>query len=325
MMRRRGLTVLAGAVLAMPFIRPARAAIKLRFAIAHSTHDQFGVAARKFAEAVRAGTDGRVQVEVFTDGSMGSEESTLAGVQAGTLDLAMAASGLLGSQAPEIGLLDMPFLFRDTAHARAVLDGSIGSDYANLAAAKGIPVLAWAENGVRHMTANRPIRTAADLKGLKLRIMPAPLLLSAFQTMGADASVLSFQLVYEALRIGEFDAQENPVSTIISARFYEVQSHLILTGHTYSAACIVASSDLLEDLSPPDRLLFSAAAKAATTASRDFNDQASKSSLGWLRTQGMTVIEDPDRASFQQSAAPAEAAAALQFGGDRIARIRSVV
>ena len=324
MIKRRGLTVLAGAALAMPFIRPARAAVRLRFAIAHSTHDQFGIAARTFAEAVRAGSDGRLQVEVFTDGSMGSEESTLAGVQAGTLDLAMFASGLLGGQAPEIGLLDMPFLFRDTAHARAVLDGPIGAEYAGLAAAKGVPVLAWAENGVRHMTANRPIRSAADLSGLKLRIMPAPLLLSAFRTMGAEASVLSFQLVYEALRIGQFDAQENPVSTIMSARYYEVQSHLILTGHTYSAACIVASSDLLEDLSPPDRQLFAAAAKAATAGSRDFNDRAFRPSLDWLRDHGMTVIADPDRASFQRAAAPAEAAAALQFGADRIARIRSV-
>ena len=308
----------------MPFIRPARAAVKLRFAIAHATHDHFGETARTFAEAVRAGSDNRIQIEVFTDGSLGSEESTLAGVQAGTLDLAMVASGLLGSQAPEIGLLDMPFLFRDKAHARAVLDGPIGHEYADLAAAKGIPVLAWAENGIRHMTANRLIRNAADLKGLKLRIMPAPLLLSAFRTMGADAKVLSFQLVYEALRVGEFDAQENPVATIISANFQKVQSHLILTGHTYSAACIVVSSDLLEDLSPPDRQLFAAAAKAATARSRDFNDEASISGVNWLRNQGMTVIADPDRASFQRAALPAEAAVALQFGADHIARIRSI-
>jgi tripartite ATP-independent transporter DctP family solute receptor len=322
MMSRRQLGVAAAAALAMPCVRPARAAQRLRLGVAQVANSHYGAAATALADGLRAGTDGRVQVEVFTDGALGSEEAMLAGVRAGTLDLTIVASGLLGTYAPEVGLLDLPFLFRDAAHARAVLDGPVGQAYAAAAAAQGVPVLAWAENGVRHLTANRPVRTAADLRGLKLRIMPAPLLLEAFRAMGADAASLSFPLVYEALRVGKFEAEENPIPIIIQSRFYEVQSHLILTGHTYSAACIAASPDLLEDLGPADRRVLADAARAGVAKSREFVTAAEVTGLARLRDGGMTVITDPDRASFVEAAAAAEAGAALRFGADRIARLR---
>lgn len=283
----------------------------------------YGAAAAALADGVRAGTDGRIQIENFYDGSLGSEEGMLASVRASTLDMTIVASGLLGTYAPEVGLLDMPFLFRDAARARAVLDGPCGQEYAEAAAAKGVPVLAWAENGMRNLTANRPVRNAAELRGLKLRIMPAPLLLDAFKAMGADAASLSFPLVYEALRVGKFEAQENPIPLIVSARFYEVQSHLMLTRHTYSAACIAASPDLMEDLSPADRQVFTKAARIGALRSREFVTKAEMTGVARLREQGMVVITDPDRASFIAAAAPAEAAAAQRFGADRIARLRS--
>ncbi len=325
MICRRKLGISAAIGLAMPYIRPARATQRLRLGITQTATDSYGTAATSLAEAVRAGTDGRMQIEIFDGAGLGSEEAMLAAVRAGTLDLTIVASGLLGTYAPEIGLLDMPFLFHDAAHARAVLSGPIGREYAAMAAAKGVPVLAWAENGTRQLTANRPVRTAADLQGLKLRIMPAPLLVAAFRAMGADAAALSFPLVYEALRVGKFEAQENPVSLIISSRFYDVQSHLMLTGHTYSAACIAVSPDLMEDLSPADRDLFTIAAQAAATRSREFVAAAETTGVSRLQSLGMTIVADIDRASFMHAAAPAEAAVAQRFGADRIAQLRASV
>jgi len=322
MICRRKLGLFAAIGLAMPYIRPARATQRLRLGIAQGATGSYGTAATALAETVRVGTEGRVQIEISFGGGLGSEEAMLAAAHAGTLDLTIVASGLLGTYAPEVGLLDMPFLFHDAAHARAILDGPIGEEYATMAAEKGVPVLAWAENGTRQLTANKPVRTAADLQGLKLRIMPAPLLLAAFRAMGADAAALSFPLVYEALRVGKFEAQENPLSLIISSRFYEVQSHLMLTGHTYSAACIVASPDLLEDLSPADRTVFTNAARAAAVRSREFVAAAELTGVGRLHDLGMTIIEDVDRASFIRAAAPAEAEAAQRFGAGRIARLR---
>ncbi len=322
MISRRKLAALAAVTLAVPFIRPARAAHRLRLGITQNANSHYGFAATKLAQVIQTDTDGRVQVEIFYDGALGSEETMLAGTRAGTLDLTIAASGLLGLYAPEVGLLDMPFLFRDAAHARSMLDGPVGQEYAEAAATKGVPVLAWAENGMRNLTANRPIRNAADLKGLKLRIMPAPLLVEAFRPMGADASPLSFQFVYEALRIGKFDAQENPIPLILSSHFYEVQTHLRMTAHTYSAACIVASPDLLEDLSSADRQVLANAAQAGAAQSRNFLDAAEANGIVRLGELGMTVITDVDRGSLMRAAAPAEAAVAQHFGAGRIARLR---
>ncbi len=310
-------------MLAAPYVRPARAAQRLRLAIAHTRSDHFGLAATALADTLREGSDGRIRVEIFTDSALGAEETTLAGVRAGTLDLTIVASGLVGAYAPEVGLFDMPFLFRDSGHARAVLDGPVGRDYLAAAAAKGVPVLGWAENGIRNLTANRPVRSVADLKGLRLRAMPAPLLLDCFRIMGADASPLSFPLVYEALRVGEFDAQENPVALVIASRFYEVQSHLMLTRHTYSASAVVVSPDVLDDLPAADRELFHIAARAAVETSRAFVSESDRTGPDWLRGHGMTVITDVDRDSFRQAAAPAEAAVAQRFGAGRIAELRA--
>lgn len=322
MISRRKFGALAAVTLAMPFIRPARATHRLRLGITLTATGHYGSAARTLAEAVGTGTHGRVQVEIFYDAALGSEEAMLAATRAGTLDLTIVASGLLGLYAPEVGLLDLPFLFRDAAHARSMLDGPVGQEYAEAAATKGVPVLAWAENGMRNLTANRPIRNAADLKGLKLRIMPAPLLVEAFRAMGADASPLSIQLVYEALRVGKFDAQENPIPIILASHFYEVQTHLMMTAHTYSAACIVASPDLLEDLSSADRQVLANAAQAGAAQSRKFLDAAEANGIVRLGELGMTVVTDVDRASFMRAAAPAEAAMAQRFGAGRIARLR---
>ena len=323
MISRRTLGCAAGAAVAMPFIRPARAAQRLRFAITNAKSTSYGAAAAAMARVVREGSDGRIELEVFTDGVLGSEVAMLAAVRAGTLDLTIVASGLLGSYVPAAGLFDLPFLFKSVDQARRVLDGSIGRDYAAQCQAAGIPVLAWAENGLRHLTSNRPIRQPSDLQGLKLRIMPAPLLLQSFKAMGADARSLSIVQLYDALRLGQFDAEENPIPNIIFYQLFEVQSNLLLTGHTYSAACIAASPDMLDDLATADRALLMRGAEAGVAASRALVADVERTGLSFLREHGMTVVSDFDRAGFEAAAEPAHALAAEQFGAERLAQLRN--
>ena len=246
----------------------------------------------------------------------------LASVQAGALDLTAVSSALLADYTPEIGLLDLPFLFRDTAHARRALDGVEGQALAALTKPKGLTILAWGESGIRHLTGAHPFRTAADLQGLKLRVLPAPLLINAFRAMGAQADALPFSQLYEALLTGRFEAEENTLQLIRSARLYEVQSHLTLTAHTYSAMAIVASSDLMEDLEPADRKSLFEAAQSAATLSRDYVSRTDDLTIAALRTAGMTIVTDPDRQNLMAAAAPAEAAAAAHLGADRISRLR---
>jgi tripartite ATP-independent transporter DctP family solute receptor len=319
---RRALTGAVAAGLALPAVRRAHAAQRLRLGIGHPITGGYGAAARAFAAAVRDGTDGRYVVEIFADGALGSEEAMLGAVRAGTLDLTIVASGLLGTWIPEVGLFDLPFLFRSADHARSVLDGPVGTDYAKRCRDAGIPVIGWAENGTRHLTANRPIRNATELRGLKLRIMPAPLLLQSFRSMGADAASLSMTQLYEALRLGQFEAEENPVPIIIASQVYEVQTHLSMTAHTYSAACVAISQDLLEDIGPAETEAFMRGARDAVTASREFVIASERSGMDFLPRHGMAVVTDIDRESFLKAAGPAYALAASQFGADKLAQLR---
>ena len=131
----------------------------------------------------------------------------------------------------------MPFLFRDKAHARAVLDGPIGQEMLTKFDAKGFKALAWGENGFRHMTnSKRDVKVPEDLKGLKMRTMENPVHIAAYKGFGIITTPMAFPEVFTALQQGTVDGQENPLSVIISAKFDQVQKHLSLTGHVYSPA-----------------------------------------------------------------------------------------
>jgi tripartite ATP-independent transporter DctP family solute receptor len=235
----------------------------------------------------------------------------------------VTASNVAANIVPELGLLDAPFLFRDAPHARAVLDGPIGTEYAGLMRPKGMIVLAWAENGLRHVTANRPIRKPDDLRGLRIRVPQSEVMVQAFKALGASPEALPFPELYEALRTGRFEAEENPVPTIVAAKFAEVQKCLSLTGHVYSAAFFIASPDLLDDLKDDQRAALTNCAKAGAAASRETGSKGERDGIDALKAEGMTIVADVDRASLAAAAKPALDAAAKQLGADRATRIQA--
>ena len=157
--------------------------------------------------------------------------------QLGSIDLAFVTGMGLPSILPEAGVLNIPFLFSNIGQAHTALDGPMGESFRKLFAAKGLVMLAWGENGLRHMTnAKRPIIVPADLKGLRMRVPQSDVLLTGFQALGVDVASLPFPQLYEALRTGKFDGQENPIATIQAAKFDQVQKFLTLSGHAYDPA-----------------------------------------------------------------------------------------
>jgi TRAP-type transport system periplasmic protein len=307
--------------------RPAHAATlrrTVRIGTVNPLASATGQACRAFADAAAASPvlSQVLDVEVITDGVLGGELEITQACINGSLELAVTATNVVASIVPELGLLDAPFLFRDVEHARAVLDSAIGGQLTELLQAKGANTLAWAENGLRHMTANKPIRRPEDLHGLHIRVPQSAVMVEAFKALGASPEPLPFPQLFDALRTGRVEAQENPVATIVAANFAQVQKFLNLSGHVYSAALFIVSSDLLEDLEPAECVALAEAAQIGARASRETATNGERDGIDLLRKAGMTIVQDVDRAALAAAARPALDAIADRLGAERARQIR---
>lgn len=299
-----------------------RRTLKLGYIL--SRNSQLGAGADVFANEIAKRTGGRFSIEQYPDSALGGEVEMLKAVQLGTVDLAFITGAPLPNILPEVGVFNIPFLFHDVMHAHAVLDGSIGQSYLAKFRNKGLVALAWGENGMRHLTnSKREIRSPEDMKGLKLRVPQSDVMLAGFKALGANVKPLAFPLLYGALQSGEFDGQENPIATILSSKFNQVQKYLTLTGHVYDPAILFISIDDFDDLSADDRKAFTEAAKLAGQASRTFAAEAEKNGVTQLARLGMSVVTDVDRAKFAAAMASANPIFDQKFGADLIQQIRS--
>jgi tripartite ATP-independent transporter DctP family solute receptor len=299
------------------------AARTLKFGCLLSVESQLGAAGTAFADEIARRCGDRLRVDLYPNAVLGGEVEMLKAVQIGALDLAIITGAPLPNVLPEAGVFNIPFLFRDAAHGRAVLDGSIGRAYLDKFRTTNMVGLAWGENGLRHITnSRRPIREPQDLKGLRLRLPQSDVMLAGFRDLGADPAPLPFPQVFDALKQGRFDAQENPLATIRSSGFDKVQHHLSLTGHVYDPAVVLASLDVVEDVGPEDTAILADAARLAADASRRYGDRENTEGLAALIRAGMRVVTDPDRGAFAQALIPAAPEFDRMFGADLINQIR---
>ena len=321
---RPAAVVLSLALAALLPAAPAAAQSTLKMNISLAQNSSYGVAIDAFAREVEQRTQGRYQVQNFYSAALGAERESVEGVQLGTLDLTLTSTGPLPNFVPEVAILDIPFLFRDYAHARAVLDGPIGQDLLKKFPAKNLVALAWAENGFRHMTNSRhAVNTPDDLKGLKMRTMENPIHIQAYRQFGILPTPMAFTEVFTALQQGTVDGQENPLSVITSAKLDQVQKYLTLTGHVYSPAVILMNKAKWDALSAADKQAFTEAAREAVKADRARIDDDERKAVADLRAKGMTVAENVDKARFQAQLAPVYAEFGKRFGQENIDRIRN--
>ncbi len=235
------------------------------------------------------------------------------------------STGRLCNFVPEAKIFDIPFLFRDYHHARAVMDGPIGQDVLKKMQAKGLIGLAWTENGFRHMTNNkRPIVHASDAAGLKMRTMENKVHMEGYKTFGILPTPMAFPELFTALQQGTVDGEENPIPVILAAKFSQVQKYLSLTGHVYSPAVIILSPKVWSQLSDADKKVFVEAARKGAAAQRKKVNDDENNGIAELKKQGMQVVENVDLESFRKAVAPAYAEFAKEFGADKIAAIQAV-
>ena len=326
MLARRQLLRAGLAALAAPAIKRTHAASgqTLRLGYILPAKSQLGAGATAFADEVAKRTGGRFTIQQFPDGALGGDAELLKGVQLGSIDIGISTGLGLPSVLPEIGVLNIPFLFRDIAHAHAVLDGPVGDSFRKRFAAKDLIMLGWAESGMRHLSnSKRPIVTPDDLKGLKVRVPPSEVLLKGFQTLGAEAASLPLPQLFEALRAGKFDGEENPIATIRAAKFDQVQKYLTLSAHAYDPAVFLMAPDAFDELSADDKVSFTEAAKIGGQVSRKFAAESESAGVTALRDAGMVVQEKIDRQTFANAMKAIMPEFEKLFGHDLIQQITS--
>lgn len=315
---------IASAIAALAFT-PAQAEQSIVIGHALSPTSHYGVGADAFIAKLEELSGGEFTGTQAPAGQLGGERDMIEGLQIGSMDVVITSTGPLGNFVPEVFALDLPFLFRGYDHARKVLDGDIGQELLGKIGENQLVGLAWSENGFRHVTnSRRAVKTPADLDGLKLRTMENKVHMEAFSGMGASPTPMAFPELFTALQQGVVDGQENPVTVITSSKFWEVQTHVSLTGHVYSPAVVLASPILMGSLTDEQKGWFAEAAKASAAATRAEVNRLEEAGVALMRENGMEVITEIDKAPFAELAQPAYAVYTDKYGTELVTRIQNV-
>ena len=260
---------------------------------------------RTFADYVQDHSD--MTVNLVYGGALGAPNDRLAQMRRGVIEMTDAADGNYASIYSDIMILNMPYLFPSEQTAWAVLDGPFGQQMAEgIRAATGIRVLGWWESGgFKHFSANRLVETPADMAGLKMRVL-GPLATIPVEAMGASASPVAFGELYTALQTGVVDGQDNSVSVFNLIHLYEVQSHLMLTGHTYAFGPLGISDAFYESLSAENQQVITDAAAVAIAYNRETSRAVEASAIARAEEAGVTVVRmtDAQRDAFRQVMQP---------------------
>jgi C4-dicarboxylate-binding protein DctP len=255
--------------------------------------DRLEAACQAFKKYVEEKTNGKVKVTTYPASQLGAEREQLEGVQLGTIQMAALSSGPLPGIFPQIMVFDLPYLFASQKAAYEVLDGPVGREILDLMKAKtGIRGLVWGENGFRHYTNSvRTIRKPEDMRGLKIRTMENPAHMAIVRALGASPTPMAFNEVYTGLQQKTIDGQENPISLIVSMRFYEVQKYLTLDGHVYNPYILMINDKFYNSLSEDIRKVIDEGALVWQKVEREENNKQIKAGLEKLKAAGMEITE----------------------------------
>lgn len=249
---------------------------------------------KKFKETVEAKSGGKIKVQLFLNGTLGSDQATLSSVKGGTVEMAVMNSGILSSEVKALEVFDFPFLFANEKEADAIADGPIGQKMHAALADKGIVGLSYWELGFRNITTKKtPINKVEDIAGLKLRVIPSPINVDWVKALGANPTPLPFPEVYAALEQGAIDGQENPVAVIAANKFWEVQKFMALTNHQYNPQSVIFSKKVWDTMSAVEKKIIDDAADDAVKMQRTANRAALAANLELLKKNGMTVTSLP--------------------------------
>ncbi len=320
MKRSMRLLLLAG-VLVLGLTAAANAA-DFVFKLGHiaDPENPYAKGAEKFAQLVKEKTGGKVEVQVFPSSQLGNQRDLVEGTQFGTIDFTMTSTAVLGNFLPQAAVFDLPFIFRDVQHAYKALD-TVGMEIAEKL--QGMKLLAYYENGVRHMTnSKRPIRKPEDMKGLKIRVMEQPIYIEMIKALGGNPTPMAFGELFTALQQGVVDGQENPAAHIYTARFFEVQKYISLTAHTYSAEPMLVSLAAWNKLPKDLQEKVQTAANESRDWQRDLCRQLEEGYWTKIQESGKSEINrDVDKQAFADATRGVWAMFEKKVGKENIEKI----
>ncbi|MFY7942738.1 MAG: TRAP transporter substrate-binding protein [Burkholderiaceae bacterium] len=260
----------------------------IRFGYGLAEDSNQGRAAKFLAEQVEKLSGGKMKLRTVGAAALGSDVQMQQALIGGAQEMMVGSTATLVGIAKEMSLWDTPFLFNSTEEADAVLDGPVGKKVIDKLPEKGLVGLVYWENGFRNTTnSKKPIQTAEDFEGIKLRVMQNPVYLETFKTLGANPVPLAFSELFPALETKTVDGQENPYTTILSSKFYDVQKYVTATNHVYSPWILLVSKKYWDGLSKDEQKVLTDAAVASRAFERKDTREASDKALAELRAKGM--------------------------------------
>lgn len=293
----------------------AQAETVLKWAHVYETSEPFHTDSVWAAEEIGKRTEGRYKIDVFPASQLGKEADLNQGLKLGTVDIIISGSSFAAREHKPIGVTYFPYIFRDPSHLIAYTKSDI---FKKLAAgyedASGNHIAAVSYYGTRHTTSNKPIEKCADMQGLKIRVPDVPAYLAMPRACGANTTPIAFAEVYLALQNGTVEAQENPLTTIEAKKFYEVQKHIILTGHIVDHLNTLISKTLWSSLSDADKAIFTEVMQQAAERTTKTIEDREKALVASFKEKGLTVTE-VDKSDFETNVV--EKVTFEEFGYDK--------
>ena len=244
----------------------------------------------QFKEELEAKTEGRIVVEIFPNAELGGDEELCESVAMGTIQMALPSTSVLTAYNDQIGVLDMPYLFTNSKSAFAALDGELGAQIDEWIAGNGFVSLGYLYNGPRCTTNNvRPLYTAADLAGLKIRVMNSPVFISMYETLGANPTPMSFSELYTGMQQNVVDGQENPPTLIYASGFHQVQKYLTIDEHVHNFLPILTNEAWLNNLPAEDKAALEECAANMVTNQRNIELADNETIIDTLKAEGMEI------------------------------------
>ncbi len=326
-LRAASLCVAAVAVVAAGTLAPglASAQTKLKWAHVYEVSEPYHTESVWAAEEIKKRSNGKFDIQVFPASSLGKETDINQGMSLGTVDMIISGPSFAARSLPRVGIAYYPFIFRDGEHLLAYSKTDLFKEIAEEYRKKtGIAMLAYTYYGARHTTSNRPFKDCAGMKGLKIRVPDVAAYMATPKSCGANPTPIAFAEVYLALQNGTVEAQENPLTTIEAKKFFEVQKHIMLTGHIVDGLVTQVAPHVWNKLSDDEKKMFTEVAQeAAARASAKIKAREAELS-DFFRGRGLTV-DQVDRESFRQAVlknSPLKSMGFTQADYDRIQAVK---